>query len=62
MFRKAPSSFNSPKSAGFSAAPLREGAAQSNFRRSACQVSIFDPLAVQLPLFQLDPPAQRVRS
>lgn len=40
MFRKAQLSFNPPKSAGFSAVPSGEGAAQSQFRRSACQASL----------------------
>lgn len=55
---------------GFSAAPSRnsrsilsrvEGAAQRQFRRSARQVSFFDPLSVQLSLFPVSAPAQRVR-
>lgn len=38
-----------------------EGAAQRQFRRSARQVSIFDPVSVQLSLFPVSAPAQRVR-
>lgn len=39
----------------------KEGAAQRQFRRSARQVSVFDPVSVQLSFFPVSAPAQRVR-